>query len=146
MRLVKAIPVLGISLVLLSGRALGQVDAGAAQSDPPLADVVDGGASTVEVHGLQVPIETDPSLPGHRPVEGTIDSDDLPRRTSPPPQDRGIYDDFLDSHLERWTVTTEGTLVPGIRRHYIRIHPVNVDETQIAGRAREKLNPYAREN
>ena len=38
------------------------------------------------------------------------------------------YADFLDSHLERWTVTTEGTLVPGIRRHYIRIHPVNVDD------------------
>lgn len=38
------------------------------------------------------------------------------------------YADFLDSHLEQWTVTTEGTLVPGIRRHYIRIHPVNIDD------------------
>lgn len=29
--------------------------------------------------------------------------------------------DFLESHIEAWTVTTEGTLVPGIPRHYIRI-------------------------
>jgi glucoamylase len=29
------------------------------------------------------------------------------------------YADFLESHIERWTVTTRGTLVPGIRRHYI---------------------------
>lgn len=38
------------------------------------------------------------------------------------------YADFLESHLERWTVTTDGTLVPGIARHYIRIHPVRVDD------------------
>lgn len=36
------------------------------------------------------------------------------------------YSDFLESHLDRWTVTTEGTLVPGINRHYIRINP-NLD-------------------
>jgi glucoamylase len=35
------------------------------------------------------------------------------------------YADFLESHLERWTVTSSGTLVPGIPRHYIRILPVN---------------------
>ncbi len=33
------------------------------------------------------------------------------------------YADFLESHIERWTVTTNGTLVPGITRHYIRINP-----------------------
>ena len=33
------------------------------------------------------------------------------------------YADFLESHIERWTVTTEGTLVPGIPRHYVRINP-----------------------
>ena len=37
------------------------------------------------------------------------------------------YSDFLESHVEAWTVTTDGTLVPGIRRHYIRILPDNVD-------------------
>ena len=35
--------------------------------------------------------------------------------------------DFLESHVERWTVTTEGTLVPGIFRHYIRILPEDVN-------------------
>ncbi|HZR45594.1 MAG TPA: glycoside hydrolase family 15 protein, partial [Candidatus Manganitrophaceae bacterium] len=35
------------------------------------------------------------------------------------------YADFLESHLEAWTVTTEGTLAPGIPRHYIRINPVD---------------------
>lgn len=35
------------------------------------------------------------------------------------------YADFLESHLEAWTVTTQGTLVPGIPRHFIRIHPVD---------------------
>ena len=33
------------------------------------------------------------------------------------------YADFLESHIERWTVTTQGALVPGITRHYIRINP-----------------------
>lgn len=33
------------------------------------------------------------------------------------------YADFLESHIERWTVTRQGTLVPGIREHYVRINP-----------------------
>jgi len=33
------------------------------------------------------------------------------------------YADFLESHIEKWTVTNRGTLVPGITRHYIRINP-----------------------
>jgi glucoamylase len=40
------------------------------------------------------------------------------------------YADFLDAHLERWTVTTDGTLVPGIRRHFIRIHPADAGDPQ----------------
>jgi glucoamylase len=32
--------------------------------------------------------------------------------------------DFLETHVERWTVTTDGTLVTGIPRHYIRILPI----------------------
>src|SRR5258708_24018019 len=35
------------------------------------------------------------------------------------------YADFLESHIEPWTVTTKGTLVPGIRRHYIRVNPAS---------------------
>ncbi len=37
------------------------------------------------------------------------------------------YADFLESHIERWTVTTQGTLVPGISSHYIRINPGEID-------------------
>jgi glucoamylase len=33
------------------------------------------------------------------------------------------YADFLEAHIEKWTVTNHGTLVPGIVRHYIRINP-----------------------
>ncbi|MGH7931610.1 MAG: glycoside hydrolase family 15 protein, partial [Candidatus Binataceae bacterium] len=33
------------------------------------------------------------------------------------------YADFLESHVETWTVTNAGVLVPGISRHYIRINP-----------------------
>lgn len=36
------------------------------------------------------------------------------------------YADFLESHVERWTVTTQGTLAPGIIRHYIRINPADI--------------------
>lgn len=37
------------------------------------------------------------------------------------------YADFLEEHVEAWTVTTRGTLMPGISRHYIRILPVAAD-------------------
>jgi len=37
------------------------------------------------------------------------------------------YADFLDQHIEAWTVTSQGSLLAGVSRHYIRIHPVPVD-------------------
>ncbi|HLJ29417.1 MAG TPA: glycoside hydrolase family 15 protein [Candidatus Angelobacter sp.] len=37
--------------------------------------------------------------------------------------------DFVESHIESWTVTTQGSLVPEIQRHYIRILPVTLGET-----------------
>ncbi len=40
------------------------------------------------------------------------------------------YADFLERHVEAWTVTTEGTLVAGIARHYIRIRPVDVRDCE----------------
>lgn len=40
------------------------------------------------------------------------------------------YADFLESHIEAWTVTTEGTLVAQIKRHYIRINPVDIHNPQ----------------
>jgi glucoamylase len=35
------------------------------------------------------------------------------------------YADWLAAHVEEWTVTTEGELVEGYRRHYIRINPTD---------------------
>jgi glucoamylase len=35
------------------------------------------------------------------------------------------YADWLAAHLEEWMVTTEGELVPGFPRHYIRINPAD---------------------
>ena len=39
------------------------------------------------------------------------------------------YADFLESHIETWTVTTQGALVPGVPRHYIRVLPVEKGAT-----------------
>lgn len=36
------------------------------------------------------------------------------------------YADFLECHIDRWTVTTQGTLLSEVPRHYIRIHPADV--------------------
>ena len=38
------------------------------------------------------------------------------------------YADFLASHIEQWTVTTEGSLVSTIARHFIRIHPADAKD------------------
>jgi glucoamylase len=38
------------------------------------------------------------------------------------------YADFLEGHLERWTVTTSGNLDPEIPRHYLRIRPIRLDD------------------
>ncbi|HEY3394826.1 MAG TPA: glycoside hydrolase family 15 protein [Lacipirellulaceae bacterium] len=35
------------------------------------------------------------------------------------------YADFLEAHVEAWTVTTEGSLLPDVRRHFIRINPAD---------------------
>jgi glucoamylase len=40
------------------------------------------------------------------------------------------YADFLECHIDVWTVTTEGTLHPDITRHFIRIHPVSIHDRQ----------------
>ena len=38
------------------------------------------------------------------------------------------YADWLASHIEDWTVTSRGELVPGVPRHYVRITPCNPTE------------------
>ena len=42
------------------------------------------------------------------------------------------YADFLESHIEDWTVTHEGSLHPGIKRYYIRILPEQVGDANPA--------------
>jgi glucoamylase len=39
------------------------------------------------------------------------------------------YADFLESHVDQWTVTRSGTLVKGIPRHYVRVRPASVHST-----------------
>jgi len=36
-----------------------------------------------------------------------------------------VYADWLAAHVEEWTVTTQGELVEGFPRHYIRINPAD---------------------
>ncbi len=36
------------------------------------------------------------------------------------------FADFIEAHLEAWTVTRRGVIVPGITRHYVRITPADV--------------------
>jgi glucoamylase len=38
------------------------------------------------------------------------------------------YADWMSAHIEEWTVTTRGELVPGKPRHYIRINPADPDK------------------
>ncbi len=40
------------------------------------------------------------------------------------------YADFLECHIEDWTVTTRGTLYPGVARHYVRILPAEPDDPE----------------
>jgi len=39
------------------------------------------------------------------------------------------YADFLECHIEPWTVTTQGTLLPDVPRHFIRINPIDPGDT-----------------
>ncbi len=47
------------------------------------------------------------------------------------------YADYLNDHIEQWTVTTEGTLHPRIRRHYVRIRPAPAMDSYVEGPANE---------
>ncbi len=39
------------------------------------------------------------------------------------------YADFMESHIESWTVTTAGRILPEVPRHYIRIHPTDIRDS-----------------
>ena len=40
------------------------------------------------------------------------------------------YADFLECHVVAWTVTTDGSLVAGLQRHFIRIRPVDPNDPE----------------
>ncbi len=65
-------------------------------------------------------------------IAGLVCAADLAALRNHPDTCRFLLDhaDFLESHVERWTVTTQGSLVPGIPRHYIRIGPELVGNPQ----------------
>jgi glucoamylase len=44
------------------------------------------------------------------------------------------YADWIESHLDRWTTTTQGVLCPGIPHHYMRIRPPAAGEPFHDGR------------
>jgi glucoamylase len=43
--------------------------------------------------------------------------------------------DYLNRHIEEWTVTTEGTVHPRIRRHYVRVRPTDLTDSFAEGPA-----------
>ncbi len=43
------------------------------------------------------------------------------------------YADFLHAHLEEWTATTKGSLVPGLSRHFVRLNPAKPGEASVPG-------------
>ena len=67
-------------------------------------------------------------------IAGLVCAASFARKRGDEPDARYLeeYADFLESRIERWTVTTEGTLVPGISRHYIRLCPADPNNPQPA--------------
>ncbi|MGC2657500.1 MAG: glycoside hydrolase family 15 protein, partial [Bryobacteraceae bacterium] len=43
------------------------------------------------------------------------------------------YADFLRAHLEEWTVTTEGSLIPGASHYFVRLNPAKPGEVAAPG-------------
>lgn len=43
------------------------------------------------------------------------------------------YADYLVAHLEEWTVTTQGSLIPEIRRYFVRLNPAKPGEVPAPG-------------
>ena len=60
-------------------------------------------------------------------IAGLVCAAEFARRYADEPTANFIleYADWLSAHLEEWTVTDRGELVPGKPRHYIRINPAH---------------------
>jgi glucoamylase len=51
------------------------------------------------------------------------------------------YADYLEARIEAWTVTNQGFLVPGIKRHYVRINPMDIGNPDADQTLEGKLVP-----
>jgi glucoamylase len=49
--------------------------------------------------------------------------------------------DYIEARVEAWTVTSQGFLVPGIKRHYVRINPIDVGDPDADETLEGKLVP-----
>jgi glucoamylase len=58
------------------------------------------------------------------------------------------YADFLECHIEPWTVTTEGTVFPDVPRHFIRINPGDQETGEDPNNAVVRIanRPYGAQN
>ena len=72
-------------------------------------------------------------------VAALIVAAEFARRAGEPESARFLeeYADYLNDHLEEWTVTTEGTVHPTISRHYIRIRPAPHMDSYVDGPANQ---------
>jgi glucoamylase len=93
--------------------------------------MVSRAAAYVIREGPSTPQERWEECPGLSPstlaanIAGLICAAEFMRERGDAPTAKFVaeYADFLEAHIEPWTVTTQGTLLPGIRRHYIRVTP-----------------------
>ena len=58
-------------------------------------------------------------------ISGLICAADIARAYNSPELASFLEDhaDWLEAHLDEWTVTEDGVLLPEVKRHYMRIHP-----------------------
>ena len=98
--------------------------------------LVKSAAAYLILHGPRTQQERWEECSGYSPstlaanIAALICAADFARANAEPGIARFIEDfaDTLESNVEKWTVTTQGTLVPGISRHYIRILPAAVND------------------
>jgi glucoamylase len=72
-------------------------------------------------------------------IAALITAGDFAREAGEPETARYFeeYADYLNDHIEEWTVTTQGTLHPEIRRHYVRIRPAPAMDSYVDGPAND---------
>jgi glucoamylase len=118
--------------ILLAG-ALHRVG-GLAEFDP--APMVYGGARFLILHGPVTQQDRWEEVSGYSPstlaasIAALTTAAGLARRDRRPEAGALFqeYADFLEAHVEAWTVTSAGTLHPDVRRHFVRIRPADTSD------------------